>query len=61
MPGFLSLPCLLAAGPTNALLFVTQVRVPGDFTSIGSTFGNHLPSLDACGRGGDLYIRYPDG
>ncbi len=52
---------LLAAGPTNALLFVTQVPIPADFTTIGSTFGNHLPSLDSCGRGGDLYIRYPDG
>jgi len=50
-----------AAGPTNSILFVTQVPIPGDFTSIGSTFGNHLPTLDACGRGGDLYIRYPDG
>jgi hypothetical protein len=48
-------------GPTNAILFVTQVPIPGDFTSIGSTFGNQLPTLDACGRGGDLYIRYPDG
>lgn len=51
----------LRAGPTNSILFVTQVPIPGDFTSIGSTFGNHQPSLDACGRGGDLYIRYPDG
>jgi hypothetical protein len=57
----LFLPAILFAGPTNAILFVTQVRVPGDFTSIGSTFGNQLPSLDSCGRGGDLYIRYPDG
>ena len=54
-------PALLSAGPTNAILFVTQIPVPADFTTIGSTFGNHLPSLDACGRGGDLYIRYPDG
>jgi hypothetical protein len=49
------------AGPTNAILFVTQVPIPEDFTSIGSTFGNQLPTMDACGRGGDLYIRYPDG
>ncbi len=58
--------CLLGSvtafgGPTNALLFVTQVPIPQDFTSIGSTFGNQLSTLDACGRGGDLYIRYPDG
>ena len=49
------------AGPTNAILFVTQVPIPADFTSIGSTFGNHLQTLDACGRGGDLYVLYPDG
>ena len=51
----------LQAGPTNSILFVTQVPIPGDFTSIGSTFGNHRAALDSCGRGGDLYIRYPDG
>ncbi len=49
-----------AAGPANPILFVTQVPVPADFTTIGSTFGNQLPTLDACARGGDLYIRYPD-
>lgn len=49
------------ANPTNAILFVTQVPIPNDFASIGSTFGNQSPELDACGRGGDLYIRYPDG
>jgi hypothetical protein len=51
----------LFAGPTNSILFVTQVPIPGDFTSIGSVFGNHRATLDSCGRGGDLYIRYPDG
>src|SRR6185369_8933357 len=60
------LMCLLTAlgtqaGPTNSILFVTQVPIPGDFTSIASTFGNHRASLDSCGRGGDLYVRYPDG
>jgi len=49
------------AGPTNSILFVTQVPIPGDFTSIGSTFGNHRATLDSCGRGGDLYVLYPDG
>src|SRR5215468_5739366 len=49
------------AGPTNAILFVTQAPIPGDFTSIASTFGNQLATPDSCGRGGDLYIRYPDG
>src|SRR6185369_13990233 len=49
------------AGPTNAILFVTQIPIPGDFTTIGSVFGNQQAALDSCGRGGDLYIRYPDG
>ncbi|MFO1511890.1 MAG: hypothetical protein U1F83_03095 [Verrucomicrobiota bacterium] len=35
--------------------------IPGDFTSIGSVFGNHQATPVSCGRGGDLYIRYPDG
>ncbi len=51
----------MGTGPTNAILFVTQVPVPADFTTIASTFGNHLGDPGACGRGGDLYIRYPDG
>src|ERR1051326_8187356 len=49
------------AGPTNSILFVTQVPVPADFATIGSVFGNHRATPDSCGRGGDLYIRYPDG
>jgi len=59
--------CLGLCGAANAgtvdtpILFVAQVPVPGDFTTIGSTFGNHRGSLDSVYRGGDLYIRYPDG
>src|SRR6266581_2753047 len=49
------------AGPTNSILFVTQVPIPGDFTSIASTFGNHRATPDSCGRGGDLYVLHPDG
>src|SRR5438045_2156733 len=49
------------AGPTNSILFVTQDPIPGDFTSIASTFGNQRATPDSCGRGGDLYVRYPDG
>lgn len=49
------------AGPLNSILFVTQVPIPADFTTIGSVFGNHQSTPDSCGRGGDLYIRYPDG
>ncbi len=43
------------------ILFVTQVPIAADFTTIGSTFGNHKATLQSTGRGGDLYIRYPDG
>jgi hypothetical protein len=52
---------LAAIVVSNPILFVTQVPVPGDFTTIGSTFGNHRASIDAVARGGDLWIRYPDG
>ncbi len=57
----LSMAATALAGPTNSILFVTQVPIPEDFCTIASTFGNQQPTLDACGRGGDLYIRYPDG
>jgi hypothetical protein len=52
-----------AAGPTLAspILFVTQVPVRADFTTIGSVFGNHKGDLSSAIRGGDLWIRYPDG
>lgn len=52
-----------AAGPTlaNPILFVTQVPVAPDFTTIASVFGNHKGTLDSAHRGGDLYIRYSDG
>lgn len=43
------------------ILFVTQVPIPGDFVSIGSVFGNHRAAMSSVGRGGDLWIRYPDG
>jgi len=45
----------------HAILFVTQVPVPADFTTIGSTFGNHRGGVRSAARGGDLWIRYPDG
>lgn len=45
----------------SPIVFVTQVPIAPDFTTIGSTFGNHLASMEAAARGGDLYIRYPDG
>ncbi|MCC6357858.1 MAG: hypothetical protein IT450_03875 [Phycisphaerales bacterium] len=43
------------------ILFVTQVPIPGDFVTIGSVFGNHRATMASAGRGGDLWIRYPDG
>jgi hypothetical protein len=45
----------------NPILFVTQFPIPEDFTTVTSVFGNHSGSLSSAGRGGDLYIRYPDG
>src|SRR6185295_2771407 len=57
----LALSAAVFAGPTNSILFITQVSIPGDFTTIGSVFGNHRANPDSCGRGGDLYIRYADG
>src|SRR5205807_825616 len=52
---------LLAVTLANPILFVTQVPVPADFTTVASTFGNHLASVAEAPRGGDLWIRYPDG
>ena len=51
----------LFAGPTNSIIFVTQVPIPADFTTLGSVFGNHQATPESCGRGGDLWIRYPEG
>ncbi|HEV8632485.1 MAG TPA: hypothetical protein VGV61_19380 [Thermoanaerobaculia bacterium] len=48
------------AGP-YPILFVTQVPIPGDFTAVASVFGNHQPDMESTGRGGDLWILYPNG
>ncbi|MEZ5332713.1 MAG: hypothetical protein R2991_11805 [Thermoanaerobaculia bacterium] len=45
----------------HPVLFVTQVPIPDDFATIGSVFANHGAQPNVSGRGGDLYIRYPDG
>jgi len=45
----------------NPVLFVTQVPVPEDFTTIGALFGNHRGAVTSAARGGDLWIRYTDG
>lgn len=48
-------------GGQYPILFVTQVPNRYDFTTIGSTFGNHEGSVSSAPRGGDLWIWYPDG
>lgn len=45
----------------HPILFVTQMPISADFAAIGSVFGNHRANIALSGRGGDLYIRYPDG
>ncbi len=45
----------------HPIMFVTQFPIANDFATIGSTFANHSASMNTVGRGGDLYIRYPDG
>ena len=45
----------------NPVMFVTQFPIANDFATIGSTFANHFSTMQKVGRGGDLYIRYPDG
>lgn len=51
----------LASLPANPIVFVTQVPNPSTFATIGATFANHLGSIYAAPRGGDLWCRYPDG
>jgi hypothetical protein len=45
----------------NPVMFVTQVPVPSDFATIGSVFANHMGDMQSAARGGDLWIRYPNG
>ncbi len=54
---------LAEAAPSlpNPVLFVTQVPVPQDFATVGSVFANHMADMQSAARGGDLWIRYPDG
>lgn len=51
----------LAQTTPNPILFITQVPVPFDFATIGSTFANHEADMGSVYRGGDLWIRYPSG
>jgi hypothetical protein len=48
-------------GVQNPILFVTQVPLPADFATVTSTFANQIASPSAAPRGGDLWIRYPNG
>ncbi len=53
---------LEGGGPLpHPILFVTQMPIGGDFATIGSVFANHGAGLQDVGRGGDLWIRYPNG
>ncbi|MCU1227612.1 MAG: hypothetical protein JWO97_496, partial [Acidobacteria bacterium] len=61
MQALLFAAVIAAAQLRNPILFVTQVPAPADFTTVASTFGNQLSSVVAAPRGGDLWIRYPDG
>lgn len=55
-------PAVLAAvSLPSPLLFVTQVPNASTFASIGATFGDQLAGVADAPRGGDLWIRYPDG
>ncbi|HEX2749009.1 MAG TPA: hypothetical protein VHM91_13470, partial [Verrucomicrobiales bacterium] len=56
-----STAALPAHGQSLPILFVTQVPPPGVTGTVTSVGGNHLPTVEAAPRGGDLMIRYPDG
>ena len=45
----------------HSILYVTQIPVPDDPMTVVTTFGNHRGETRTSGRGGDLWIRYPDG
>jgi hypothetical protein len=51
---------LLCSPEGGTILFVTQVPVAG-FGSGTSTFANHVATMEALPRGGDLMLRYADG
>lgn len=56
-------PTLAGGAPPlpHPILYVTQFPIPYDFAARASVFGNHRGSVDGVGRGGDLWILYPDG
>jgi hypothetical protein len=46
---------------SRPILFVTQVPIVSDYLTVASTFGNHRPGPGSVPRGGDLWLRYPEG
>src|SRR5215218_8095931 len=54
-------PTTSVAALSNPILFVTQMPISADFATIGAVFANHHADMQSVGRGGDLWIRYPDG
>ena len=61
LAGHCNLVISSATAQNHPILFVTQMPIPADFATNNAVFGNHLPALQNVGRGGDLYVRYPDG
>ncbi|HET7435702.1 MAG TPA: hypothetical protein VFN10_13420 [Thermoanaerobaculia bacterium] len=45
----------------NPVMFVGQVPLPDDFTTVASTFVNQKGDQSSAPRGGDLFILYPSG
>src|SRR5436190_24204902 len=58
--GLAGSPRVAEAVRPHPILFVTQVPVVAD-PSQSSVFGNHCGDAGVAGRGGDLYLLYPDG
>ncbi|MBL7999716.1 MAG: hypothetical protein JNL32_13915, partial [Candidatus Kapabacteria bacterium] len=52
---------LVAQTPKNPILFVTVVPNVQDSATQSAMFGNHLSGVRNALRGGDLWVRYPDG
>ncbi|MEM7052862.1 MAG: hypothetical protein AAF604_24585 [Acidobacteriota bacterium] len=54
-------PAASGAELPHPILFVTQFPLGADFAARASVFGNHDPAMSSAGRGGDLWIQFPDG
>lgn len=57
----LGLSPMLRAQLRNPIVFVTAVPTPSAQPTQTSLFSNHLGDIISAPRGGDLWIRYPDG